>query len=111
MALKARQLAYIEFLLANPMMTNLEAAKQIGVNRNTISEWKKNPEFQAEYKKRVQEKWEGSELLAMETVQNLARSGDFKAAKYILDSLGYAPVQKQEIHADVSTDINISIED
>ena len=111
MALKARQIAYIEFLMANPLLTNIEAGKQIGVSRNTIAEWKKNPEFQEEYKKRLQEKWESAEVMAMETVQNLARSGDFKAAKYILDSLGYAPVQKQEIHADVSTDININIEE
>ena len=83
MALKARQLAYLDFLLANPMMTNLEAAKQVGVNRNTISEWKSRPEFQEEYRRRLKEKWEGSELLAMETMQNLARGGDFKASKYI----------------------------
>ena len=109
MALKARQLAYIDFLMANPMMTNTEAGKQIGVNRNTIAEWKKLPEFQEEYKKRLQEKWEGAELLAMETMQNLARSGDFKASKYILDNLGYAPVQK--IEADINQDINIVIEE
>lgn len=111
MALKARQIAYLDYLLANPMLTNIEAGKQIGVSRNTIAEWKSRPEFQEEYKRRLKEKWEGSELMAMETVQNLARSGDFKAAKYILDSLGYAPVQKQEIHAEVTTDININIEE
>lgn len=109
MALKARQLAYIDFLLANPMMTNTEAAKQCGVNRNTLTEWKKLPEFQEEYKNRLREKWEGAELMAQETIQNLAKSGDFKASKYILDSLGYAPVQK--IEADISQDINITIEE
>jgi uncharacterized protein YjcR len=109
MALKARQIAYIEYLLANPMLTNLEAAKQVGVNRNTIAEWKRRPEFQEEYKRRLKEKWEGAEVMAMETMQNLARGGDFKASKYILDSLGYAPVQK--IEADVNTDITINIEE
>lgn len=109
MALKARQLAYIDFLMANPMMTNIEAGKQIGVSRNTIAEWKKNPEFDAEYRRRLKEKWEGAELIAQETMQNLARSGDFKASKYILDSLGYAPAQK--IEADINQDICISIED
>ena len=109
MALKARQLAYIDFLMANPMMTNTEAGKQVGVNRNTIAEWKKNPEFDAEYRRRLKEKWEGAELLAQETMQNLARNGDFKASKYILDSLGYAPVQK--IEADINQDINIVIEE
>lgn len=109
MALKARQLAYIDFLMANPMMTNTEAGKQIGVNRNTIAEWKNNPEFQAEYKRRLREHWEGAELIAQETMQNLARNGDFKASKYILDSLGYAPAQK--IEANVSQDIQINIEE
>lgn len=109
MALKARQLAYIDFLLANPMMTNTEAAKACGVNRNTLTEWKKLPEFQEEYNKRLREQWEGAELLAQETMRKLAKSGDFKASKYILDSLGYAPVQK--IEADISQDICINIED
>lgn len=109
MALKARQLAYIDFLMANPMMTNTEAGKQIGVNRNTIAEWKKNPEFDEEYRRRLKEKWEGAELMAQETMQNLARNGDYKASKYILDSLGYAPAQK--IEANVSQDIVISIEE
>ena len=47
--------------------------------------------------------------MAMETMQNLARGGDFKAAKYILDSLDYAPAQK--IEADVKTDIVINIDE
>lgn len=109
MALKARQLAYLEFLLANPLLTNTEAGKKIGVSRNTIMAWKNNPEFMAEYKRMLKEKWEDSELMAMETMQNLARSGDFKASKYILDSLGYAPAQK--IEADVKNDIIINIEE
>lgn len=109
MALKARQLAYIEFLLANPLLTNIEAGEQLGVSRNTISKWKDNPEFQAEYKRRLKEKWEDSELMAMEMMQKLAREGNFQASKYILDSQGYAPTQK--IEADVKTDINIVIDE
>ena len=41
------------------------------------------------------------------TMRNLADEGDFKASKYILDSLGYAPTTK--IEADVSNDIFITI--
>ena len=107
--LSQKQKAFIELLLANPMMTNIELANQMGVSRNTIAEWKKNADFQEEYQRRLAEKWKDSELMAMETMQNLARGGDFKASKYILDSLGYAPVQKVE--ADVKTDININIEE
>lgn len=109
MALKARQYQLIEALLANPMVPDTELAKQIGINRNTIREWKKKPEFQEELQKRLREKWEDSERLAMETMQSLAREGDFKASKYILDSLGYAPVQK--VQADISKDIVINIEE
>lgn len=109
MALKARQYQLLEALLANPMVPDTELAKQIGINRNTIREWKKKPEFQEELQKRLREKWEDSERLAMETMQSLAREGDFKASKYILDSLGYAPVTK--IEADISKDIVINIEE
>lgn len=109
MALKARQYQLIEALLANPMVPDTELAKQIGINRNTVREWKKKPEFQEELQKRLREKWEDSERLAMETMQSLAREGDFKASKYILDSLGYAPVQK--VQAEISKDIIINIEE
>lgn len=109
MALKARQYQLIEALLANPMVPDTELAKQIGINRNTVREWKKKPEFQEELQKRLREKWEDSERLAMETMQSLAREGDFKASKYILDSLGYAPTTK--IEADISKDIIINIEE
>lgn len=110
MALSTRQLAYIEFLLANPLLTNIEAGEKIGVSRNTISKWKENPEFKAEYKRRLQEKWEDSELMAMEMMQKLARDGNFQANKYILDSQGYAPATK--IEADVKQqNIVINIEE
>ena len=109
MALKARQIAYIEFLLANPLITDVEAGKQIGVSRNTIAEWKKREDFQKEYKARLKDKWESSELMAIEMMQNLAREGDFRAVKYILDSMDYAPTTK--IEADVSTKIVINIGD
>ena len=42
-------------------------------------------------------------------MQSLARAGDFKANKYILDSLGYAPTQRVE--ATISQDIVINIDD
>lgn len=109
MALKARQLMLIEALMANPMLPDTEIAKQVQINRNTVREWKNKPEFQEELKRRLREKWEDSERLAIDTMQMLAREGEFKAAKYILDSLGYAPAQK--IEADLHTDINIVIED
>lgn len=108
MALKPRQLKLIEALMANPMMPDTEIAKQLDINRNTVREWKKKPEFQEELRRRLREQWEDSERMAMDTMQSLAREGDFKAAKYILDNLGYsAPV---EVKADINSSITINIE-
>lgn len=109
MALKQRQLAFIDFLLANPLLTNTAAGEQLGVSRNTITKWKADPEFQAEYKRRLKENWESAELMAQEMMQKLALQGNFQASKYILDSLGYAPTTK--IEADVSKEIVINIEE
>jgi REP element-mobilizing transposase RayT len=109
MALKARQLQLIEALMANPMITDVEVAKQLSINRNTVREWKNKPEFQEEMRRRLADKWADSERMAVETMQTLARNGDFKASKYILDSLGYAPAQK--IEADIKNDIIINIDE
>ena len=106
--LKPKQLKLIELMLANPMVPDTELAKELNINRNTVREWKRKPEFQEELKARLAEQWRDSERMAMDTMQSLAREGDFKAAKYILDSLGYAPATKVE--ADLKTDIVVHIE-
>ena len=109
MALNARQYALIEAMLANPSASYEALAEIVGCNRNTITVWRKNEEFKEEYNKRLKEMWQDSEAIAANTMINLATKGDFKASKYILDSLGYAPTQK--IEADLHTDINILIEE
>lgn len=109
MALKARHIACIEAMLANPSASYVELAEMVGCNRNTITEWKRNKEFMDEYQRRLKEMWKDSEAIAVKTMINLASSGDFKASKYILDSMDYAPATK--IEADVNTNINIEIEE
>ena len=109
MALRPQEYALVEALLANPGISNEEVAKLVGINRNTVREWKKKPEWQEEFKKRLKEKWESSEEIAIHTMRNLALGGDFKASKYILDSMGYAPAQK--IEAEVSKNIIINIDE
>ena len=109
MALKPKQNKLIEVIIANPHASNVALADLVGVNRNTITAWKRNEEFQEALKMRLQEIWKDSEIIAVDTMRNLAIEGDFKAAKYILDSLGYAPIQK--IEADLHTDIQINIEE
>ena len=109
MALKPRQTKLIEAILANPGASNTELGEIVGASRNTISIWKKQEEFQETLRERLQEVWKESEAIAIDTMQNLAKEGNFHAAKYILDSMGYAAVQK--IEAELHSDININIEE
>lgn len=109
MALKPKQIKLIEAIIANPSAPHTELAEIVGINRNTITQWKRNEEFKAALAERLQEVWKDSEFIAVGTMRKLATEGDFKAAKYILDSLGYAPAQR--IEADLnSNDIKIIIE-
>lgn len=109
MALKPKQKALIEAMLANPMLSDVKLAELLGINNKTVGVYKKNPEFQAELDKRLKEKWKESERIAQETMIKLATNGDFKASQYILNSLGYAPAQK--IEADINSDIVINIDE
>ena len=109
MALKnAKQYELLEMMLSNPMMSDVKLAEALGLNNKTVGKWRKEPEFQAEMKKRLQEQWKDAESLAQKKMIELAAEGNFNANKYILDSLGYAPAQRVE--ATVSQDIIINIE-
>lgn len=112
MALKVKQLNAIEALLANPTLSVSALAEIVGVNRNTISDWKRNnEEFKAEYNRRLKEMWADSEGIAVVTMRKLASEGSFNASKYILDSLGYAPSTKIEADVNGNMEININIEE
>ena len=107
--LSVRQMDFIEFMIANPLKTAKELCKEFKLSNNTYATWRKQPKFKEYLSKRLQEKWKDNELMAQATIEQLARDGDFKAAKYILDSLGYAPVQK--IQAEVQNSITINVEE
>lgn len=109
MALKPKQKALIEAIIAYPNANYVELAEIVGINRNTITQWKRQEEFQQALDKRLKEVWKDSETIAINTMINLARDNNYQASKYILDSLGYAPAQK--IEADINTDINLIIEE
>lgn len=111
MALKARQLQLIEALMANPMISDIKIAEKLGINNKTVGVWRKLPEFQEELKARLHDKWKDAERQAQETMIQLVQDGDFKAAKYVLDSCGYAPTQNVKLDADIRDEINITIGD
>ncbi|MBR4419765.1 MAG: hypothetical protein IKT32_02695 [Clostridia bacterium] len=108
--MNARHYECIEAMIANPSASYVELAEIVGCNRNTITEWKRNPIFMEEYHRRLREVWKDSEAIAVKTMIKLAEDGSFQASKYILDSQGYAPAQK--IEADVKQqNIIISIDE
>ena len=109
MALAPKKLELLEAMLSNPRMSDVKLAELLNLNNKTVGKWRKEPEFQEEMKKRLQEQWKSAEILAQKKMIELAEEGCFQANKYILDSLGYAPTTK--IEADISTDININIEE
>lgn len=112
MALKPKQIACIELMIEHPSMTVCALADAVGVNRNTVSQWRRNnPEFQNEYARRLKDKWKDTEGIAVDTMRELAINGDFKASKYILDSLGYAPTQKLDANVSGDMDIVINIDE
>ena len=108
MALTRRQKELLEYMLANPMLPETVCAKQCGVPNSTYFDWKKKGEFTAELDRRIKEMWADSERAAVDTMLSLMREGRFDATRYVLDNLGYKPVDK--IQADVNTEIVINIE-
>lgn len=109
MALTQRQKNLIEYMLANPTLPETVCARNCDVPNSTYFDWKKRGEFTAELDKRIKEKWKDAERLATDTMVNLCLKGEYSAAKYILDNLGYKPIDK--IQAEVQSDINIVIEE
>ena len=108
MALNNKQLKAIELLVYQPYMTQNMIAQEVGVHRDTIRRWREEtPEFKAELKKAIQNRWEAAESLAVNSMIALASEGNFQAAKYICDSLGYKPVDK--IEANVKSDVVLRI--
>ena len=109
MALTKRQKNLLEYMLAHPQMPETACAKACEIPNSTYFDWKKKGEFTAELDKRIKEQWKDSERLAVDTMIMLCQSGEYAAAKYILDNLGYKPVDK--VQAELTTNITINIDD
>ena len=109
MALSTRQKNLIEYMLANPQLPETVCAHHCGVPNSTYFAWKQKGEFTAELDRRIKEIWADGQRAAVDTMLSLCREGEYAAAKYILDNMGYKPVDK--IQADIKTDINITIDE
>lgn len=110
MALNNKQRKALELLVYSPYMTQSMIAKEVGVHRDTIRVWREeNQEFKAELERAIKERWKAAEAMAVNGMIDLASEGNFQALRYMLDNLGYKPVEK--IEADINSEINIVIEE
>lgn len=108
MALNPKQKALAELMILKPELTNVEYAKEVRIDPKTLYKWKKTEEFQAYIGELCQDKFKDLEKLAIEKLRDNIGKGNQKAIEYALDYLGYKATQKVE--AELTNDINISIE-
>lgn len=86
--LSNQQIAAIE-LLADPSMTQKDVAAQIGVHQNSITNWKKNAEFQTELRKQVVRASRNGAPKVLAAMERGAMKGNAAAAKLYLQAVGY----------------------
>jgi L-serine deaminase len=89
MALKPDQLLAIEFLAqpGNAGHTVEQVAKECGVSRKTIYEWKKKPEFEAELKRQIKRNLLNRVPDVMEAmIQASITEGNAAAAKLVVQA-------------------------
>lgn len=108
---KKQQLA-LELLTNGEGLSYREISERVNVNPKTLWCWRNEPEyvmFQTELKRINDERWQATEDAAREAAIRLCREGKSDFVKFVLQNCGYNPSTKVE--ADISTDINITIED
>ena len=76
MALKMKQKALAELMILKPELTNVEYAKEIGIDPNTLYKWKKTDEFQAYISELCQDKFKELEKLAIEKLRDNITKGN-----------------------------------
>lgn len=112
MALNTKQKKAIELLTSGQGLNLKEVAEQSGVSPKTLWNWRNGndfTEFQEELKRINDERWRAAEDAAREAAIKLCKEGKTEMVKFVLQNVGYNPTQKVE--ADISTDINITIEE
>lgn len=110
--LTEKQQKALELLTCGLGMRYKDIAEQVGVNPKTLWDWRNLPEythFQEALDKINNERWLATVDCAREGAASLCREGNAKMIEFVLKNAGYNPTQKVE--ADISTDINITIED
>ena len=110
--LKPKQVRCLELMLDNPKMKMKDIAEELNVTPKTISTWKKDEKFRAEYDSNFRLKLQYASARAFAKQVELLESPNemvaYLASKDIMDRAGFNPVEK--IEADVDTELNITID-
>jgi len=93
------QMQAIELIALDPSATNRSVAKQLKVSENTISSWRRNPEFIASCFDRFRELYGMRLMNVMEAMFREAEEGSVPAGRLILEHYGK-----------LNTQINIKID-
>lgn len=110
--LNAKQKRAIELLTSGEGLTLKQVAEEVNVNPKTLWDWRNLPEytlFQEELAKINDERWRAAVDAARQSAIKLCKDGNQKMIEFVLKNEGYNPTQKVE--AEISTDINITIEE
>lgn len=99
----------LEVWLDNPLLPVLEVAEKAGIGRTTFYNYRQNPAFMAEYKRRCQQRFAELEAAAIEVLANKLYDGNQRAAEFVADRVGYAPKQKLEL--ETTKTIVVSVEE
>lgn len=106
MALNNKQKKAIELLVYQPYMTLNMVSQEVGVHRDTLHRWRKEtPEFMEALDKAIKDRWKAAEAMAVNGMIALASEGNYNAIKYLLDNLGYKPVEKMEANVNAKAQV------
>lgn len=107
--LAERQRRVIETWLNNPLDDFKTIAAKAGVSERTFYTYRHDDSFMAAYHEACRLRFNSMESKAMKVLDSHLENGNFQAAKYVLDGMGYKPTEKVE--AKVSSDVIINIEE
>lgn len=104
--MKRKHWALIEAMLANPNMTEAEVGEFLCVKHDQAHATLNSPVFVEELNKAFKQKFKNAQRYAVNTMENLAKDGDFQASKFILENSGYK--EETNIKVDMgNVEINI----
>ena len=112
MAISKKQRIALECLTSGKGMSYKEIAEAADVSPKTLWNWRNGndfTEFQEELKRLNDERWQAAEDAARQGAIKLCQEGNQKMIEFVLKNAGYNPTQ--HIEADITTDINITIEE